>query len=160
MTIENIKQIMDGVDIAALLPDISALVSSAAFWTRLAVLLGPIVLLFLGLHYFLLAPKEANYTTGYRFFWGMSSVEAWQFMQQLAGIIWSLLGMGLVIGMGVSVGGFEELEIMDLLWAAVKRIALQVELVLVSCLAINLVVLIRYDRKGKRRVRLRDLYEA
>lgn len=160
MTIENIKQIMDGVDIAALLPNIAAIVESAAFWARLAVLLGPIVLLFLGLHYFLLAPKEANYTTGYRFFWGMSSVEAWQFMQQLAGVIWSLLGIGLVIAMGISVGGFDELEIMDLLWAAVKRIALQVGLLLISCLIINLVVLIRFDRKGKRRIRLRDLYEA
>lgn len=160
MTIENIKELMDGVDIAALLPDLQALLTHAPALIRILVLLGPIVLLFLGLHYFLLSPEEANYSTGYRFGWGMASPESWKFMQQVAGIVWGLLGLGLLIAMSITSTGFAELEIMDLLWVAVKKLALQAGLVLLSCLVINLIVIARYDFKGRRRLTWRELYEA
>lgn len=160
MTIENIKELMDGVDIAALLPDIQSVVDNAFRFVRFAVLLGPLVLLFLGLHYLLLAPKEANYTTGYRFRWGMGSVESWRFMQQTAGIIWSLLGLGLLIAMAVLGAQFDRMQLMELLWEAVSCVGLQVLLVLLSCGLINLIVFVRYDMKGNRRLTWRELYEA
>lgn len=160
MTIENIKELMDGVDIAALLPDLQALLTTVPGLVRLAVLVGPAVLLFLGLHYFLLAPKEANYTTGYRFRWGMASPESWRFMQLVAGAIWSLLGLGLLIAMAISTAEFPSLEVMDLLWAAVGKLALQALLVLVSCGLINLIVVARYDFKGRRRLTWREMYQA
>lgn len=160
MSIENIKQLMDGVDIASLLPDIENILKFACTAGRFALLLGPAVLLFLGLHYFLLAPKEANYTTGYRFRWGMASVESWRFMQQTAGILWSLLGLGLLIAMGITAGSLKDLEPMALLTLVAKRLGLQVILTLASCLLINLLVLLRYDRKGKRRLSWRELYQA
>ena len=160
MTIENIKELMDGVDIAKLLPDLQALLDKIPSLVRFTVLLGPVVLLFLGLHYFLLAPKEANYTTGYRFRWGMASPEAWRFMQQVAGAVWGLLGLGLLIAMAIGSAGFGELEIMDLLWAGAKDLALQALLTLVSCGIIDLIVIARYDYKGRRRLTWRELYEA
>lgn len=160
MTIENIKELMDGVDIAALLPDLQELLTTLPGLVRLCMLLGPAVLLFLGLHYFLLAPKEANYTTGYRFRWGMASPESWKFMQQVAGAIWSLLGLGLLIAMALATADFTELEVMDLLWAAVEKLALQALLVFVSCGLINLIVVARYDFKGRRRLTWREMYEA
>lgn len=160
MTIENIKELMDGVDIAKLLPNIEAILAHMGSIARIALLLGPAVVLFLGLHYFLLAPKEANYTTGYRFFWGMASVESWKFMQQTAGIIWSLLGMGLLIAMGITGGELEEMALMDVLWVVVRRVALQAGLTLASCIVIDLIVFARFDRKGKRRPTWRELYQA
>ena len=159
MTIENIKELMDGVDIAALLPDLEKLVAALPSIMRFLVLLGPVVLLFLGLHYFLLAPKEANYTTGYRFHWGMASPDSWRFMQQVAGAAWTLLGLGLLIAMAISSAGFGQLETMDLLWTVVKNLALQAGLTLVSCLLIDVIVVLRYDYKGRRRLTWRDVYE-
>ena len=160
MTIENIKELMDGVDIAALLPNIQAILEHIGSIARFALLLGPVVLLFLGLHYFLLAPKEANYTTGYRFFWGMASVASWKFMQQTAGTIWCLLGMGLLIAMGITSGNLDGMELMDVLWLVAKRLLLQVGLTAASCVLINVIVFARYDRKGKRRLTWRELYRA
>ncbi len=160
LTIENIKELMDGVDIAQLLPDLEGLLSHAPALVRISVLLGPVVLLFLGLHYFLLSPKEANYTTGYRFRWGMASPESWRFMQQVAGAVWSILGLTLLVIMAVRSAGFAELELMDLLWAGVKNLALQAALALGSCLLINIIVFARYDRKGVRRLTWRELNEA
>lgn len=160
MTIENIKELMDGVDIAALLPDLRELLTTVPGLVRLMVLLGPAVLLFLGLHYFLLAPKEANYSTGYRFRWGMASPESWKFMQLVAGAIWSMLGLGLLIAMAIATAEFSSLEIMDLLWTAVNQLALQALLVLISCGLINLIVVARYDFKGRRRLTWREMYQA
>ena len=158
MTIENIKELMDGVDIAALLPDIQSILDLCAVLARYGLLLGPIVMLFLGLHYFLLAPKEANYTTGYRFRWGMASVESWRFMQQVAGAIWSLLGLGLLIAMAVATQQMKELELMALLLQVIHRVLWQAGLALVSSLLINLIVVLRYDHTGKRRLTWRELY--
>ena len=158
MSIENIKQLMDGVDIAQLLPDLQTILRYADRIARFALMIGPVVLLFLGLHYLLRAPKEANYTTGYRFRWGMASVESWRFMQQVAGIAWTALGIGMVVAMGITGGRLSGLEIMDLLFVVIKRLVLQVILLLSSCLVIDLLVLVRYDRKGKRRLTWRELY--
>ena len=66
MTIENIKQLMDGLDIAALLPDIMDIINGIALLAQIALFLAPLILLGLGLYYVLLSPKEANFTTGYR----------------------------------------------------------------------------------------------
>ena len=79
MTIENIKQLMDGLDIAALLPDIMDIMNGIALLAQIALFLAPLILLGLGLYYFLLSPKEANFTTGYRCYYGMGSEEAWRF---------------------------------------------------------------------------------
>ena len=160
MTIENIKQLMDGVDIAQLFPDMETVLRFAGNVARFSLLIGPAVLLFLGLHYLLLAPKEANYTTGYRFRWGMASVESWQYMQRVAGVIWSALGVGLVIAMGIVAGRMGELEIMDRLLLVVRNLALEALLVLLSCLVIDILVFLRYDRKGRRRLRWRELFGA
>ena len=160
MTIENIKELMDGVDIAALLPDLQAVLDHAAEIARFLILLGPLVLLFLGLHYYLLAPKEANFTTGYRFFWGMGSVQAWQFTQRLAGTVWGVLGIVLLIAMGLRSLRFSRLDLESLLWEAVRCIGFQMILVLVSCGIINLIVFSRFDRKGNRRLTWGELFRS
>ena len=94
--IESIKEIMDGFDPAALLPDLSGLFGSLETVCRVAVMIGPMVLLVMGLAYLFLSPKEANYYFGYRTYFGMGSVHAWRFTQRLAGVV--LGGLGRIWG--------------------------------------------------------------
>ncbi len=160
LEIENIKDLMDGLDIAALFPDLEAVLAFVARFARLAVMAGPLLLLGLGLYFFLAAPREATWQAGYRFRWGMGSPEAWQFTQRLAGIVWGLLGLGLTIAMGVITTGFGALDSMDLLWRSVTALLWELALVVVSCLAINITVFSRYDRKGNRRLTWKELFRA
>ena len=51
LDIASIKKIMDGFDPAALLPDLSDLFGSLSTLCRFAVMIGPVVLLILGLAY-------------------------------------------------------------------------------------------------------------
>ena len=145
---EDIKVLMDNFDPAALLPDLSTVVGTVEFLTRLAVVAGPIVLLVLGILYFFLSPKEANYHFGYRCFFGMGSQEAWRFTQRFAGIVWAVLGLILTIVMTVITGGFAGKPVMDIVSAGFTCLLWEIGLTVLSCLVINLTVMFRFDRNG------------
>lgn len=145
---EDIKVLMDNFDPAVLLPDLSTVVGTVEFLTRLAVVAGPIVLLTLGILYFLLSPKEANYHFGYRCFFGMGSQEAWRFTQRFAGIVWAVLGLILTIVMTVITGGFAGKPVMDIVSSGFTCLLWEIGLTVLSCLVINLTVMFRFDRNG------------
>lgn len=151
LDIESIKEIMDGFDPAALLPDLNALFGSLASVCRVAVMIGPIVLLILGLCYLFLSPKEANYYFGYRTYFGMGSVQAWRFTQRLAGIVLGVLGLGMTVVMLMITGSFASMETAEMVWQALECLVWEAGLALVATLAINLTAMIRFDRKGEYR---------
>ena len=148
---EDIKVLMDNFDPASLLPDLSSMPGIVATLTRLAVLVGPIVLLVMGILYFFLSPKEANYHFGYRCYFGMGSEEAWQFTQRLAGIVWSALGLVLTLAMLIISGSYGGKDISEIISSGLTCLIWEISLTAVSCLAINITAMIRYDRKGIRR---------
>ena len=148
---EDIKVLMDNFDPAALLPDLTTVVGKVEFITRIAVLVGPIVLLVLGILYFFAAPKEANYRFGYRCYFGMGSEEAWRFTQRFAGLVWSVLGLVLTVVMLIITGSFAGNPIMDIIGKGVKCLLWEGGVILVSVLVINVTAMLCYDRKGLRR---------
>ena len=154
MSIEDIKQIMDGFDPAALLPDLTSLEGKAEFICRIAVLAGPVILLALGLAYLLLSPREANYHFGYRCFFGMGSVEAWRFTQKLAGAVWALLGLVLFLVMRGKTDGFREMAIMDQLMAALNCLKWELILAVASILLINVTAMVFFTAKGDPRFKI------
>ena len=151
MDIESIKSLLDGVDPAALLPDISNLFGSLETVCRVAVMIGPIVLLVMGLAYLFLAPKEANYYFGYRTYFGMGSVHAWRFTQRIAGVTLGVLGLILTIVMAIISGGFANMDVMDMVWRAVSCLVWEVVLALIANLGIGLAAFLLFDRNGEYR---------
>ena len=148
---EDIKVLMDNFDPAALLPDLTTVVGKVEFITRIAVMVGPVVLLVLGILYFFAAPKEANYRFGYRCYFGMGSEEAWRFTQRFAGLVWGVLGLVLTVVMLIITGSFAGNPIMDIIGKGAKCLLWEGGLILVSILGINLTAMLCYDRKGLRR---------
>lgn len=157
---EFIKTLLNDFDPAALLPELDTFLGKVELIMRIAVMVGPVVLLVLGLWYLLLPPREANHSVGYRFFWGMNSVEVWRFTQKVAGIVWSLLGLGLSVTMFFLSAGFRGKETMELVELAVKCIFWEMGLLAVSCLGIDITVVVAYDSKGIRRKSKRRPKEA
>ena len=149
--IESIKDMMDAFDPASLLPDLSGLFGSLETVCRVAVMIGPVVLLVMGLLYLFLAPKEANYYFGYRTYFGMGSVHAWRFTQRLAGIVLSGLGLILTVVMYVICSGFGKMELMDMVWKAVNCLVWEAILALLANVAITAAAAFRFDRKGQYR---------
>ena len=151
MNIEDLKSLMDSFDPASLLPELDSILGDIAFVVRVATLLGPILLLVLGLGYLLLSPKEANYIFGYRCTFGMGSVEAWRFTQRLAGIVWSVLGLVLTIVMFSLTGKFAGQEVSDVLWLAVKYVLWEAGIIALACVVINTVVMTQFTYSGEYR---------
>ena len=146
--LEGIKELMDAFDPASLLPDLSSVVGMVMTAARYAVLAGPIVLLAMGLAYLFLSPKEANYKFGYRCYFGMGSVESWRFTQRLAGIVWTVLGLALTVVMVLVTGSYGGKEVIAVVDSAVTCLIWEIVLAAISCLVINLIVMLTFDRKG------------
>ena len=151
MSIEDFKTLMDEFDPASLLPELDSIMGWMTAAARIAVLTGPILLLVMGLVYFFLSPKEANYHLGYRCYFGMGSVEAWRFTQKLAGMVWAGLGLVLSVVMLLISSTFGKMETVDLLWRAVSCVLWEAGLALAAFLTVNTVVALRYNGKGELR---------
>lgn len=147
----SIKDMMDAFDPASLLPELSDVFGSLSTICRFAVMIGPIVLLVLGLAYLFLSPKEANYYFGYRCYYGMGSVQAWRFTQRLAGVVFGGLGLILTIIMLLISGGFAKMEVTDMVWRAADCLIWQAILVVLATIGINFTAAMRFDRKGEYR---------
>ena len=146
---DSIKEMMDAFDPAELLPQMDSIFETLVPICRVAVMVGPLVLLVLGLAYLFLAPKEANHYFGYRCYFGMGSIYAWRFTQRLAGITLGALGLILTGVMLVITGSFAGMETMDMLWKAIRCLAWEAGLALFATLFINFTVMICYDSRGQ-----------
>ena len=151
LDIESIKQILDGFDPASLLPDLTSVFGILTTLCRIAVLVGPIVLLALGLAYLFLSPKEANYHFGYRCYYGMGSVQAWRYTQRLAGILLGGTGLVLTLVMFFISSGFGSLSPEDMVWKALWCLVWEAVLALIVNGAICGLAAFNFDRKGEYR---------
>ena len=79
--IQDLVDLVNNFDPVSLLPDVSTMFGWVETFCRICVLASPVAMLFFGLWYLLLPPKEANRSAGWRFYFGMGSVEAWRFTQ-------------------------------------------------------------------------------
>ena len=151
MDLDSLKSLFEGFDIAAFLPELTTILGWVETLLRLAVMAAPLLLLGFGLLYLLAPPKEANYSLGFRCWWGMSSLDAWQFTQKIAGMIWSVLGLILTVVMALICNAFRRMEPMDMVWTAVKCLGGELGLTLVATLAVNVIVIVVFDKDGYRR---------
>lgn len=149
--VDFLKSLLSDFDPAALVPDLAGMFQGLEGLLRIAVMVGPLCLLGLGLFYLLLPPKEANYNFGYRAFWAMSSVDAWQFTHKVAGVTWTALGLVLTTVMGLRCNGFRDLGPEEMVWAALWSLVWELGIIAVSILAVNIAVMVLFDHKGNRR---------
>ena len=146
--IESLIALVNEFDFAKIMPELDSVMGWIDLFVRLCVLAAPVAVLFFGLWWLILPPKEANHHVGYRCFFGMGSVDAWRFTQKIAGVLFTVLGVGLLaISLLVS-NRFPDMEPMVMLDKAVVCILWQIGITLVLSLMINLIVALRYDRNG------------
>ena len=146
--IESLIKLINEFDFAKIMPDLGNLLGWIDLFIRICVLAAPVAVLFFGLWWLLLPPKEANHRAGYRCYFGMGSVDAWRFTQKIAGILFTVLGVALLVISLLVSNRFPDMEPMRMLDKAVVCILWQIGITLVLSLMINLIVALRYDRNG------------
>lgn len=142
---------MDDLDISQLLPEFNSFLSGMDMFIRICVMAGPLVVLGLGLYYLLAAPKEANHSAGYRFRYGMAKVRSWQFMQNLAGLVYTGTGLLLTLVMGILCIFLHRLDLMQMATEAIILIGWEAGIILAATLGINVTMIVLFDSEGNRR---------
>ena len=145
---DKLAQLVTDFDMANFIPELDSVIGWVEFSAQLAVLAGPLLLLILGAVYYFIPPKEANHSLGYRFYWGMGSVEAWQFTQKIAGVSWMGLGLVLTVIMLLISAGYRGMETPDIVSSAGVCLVWELVLIALLCIAIDVVVALRFDKDG------------
>lgn len=148
---ESITEIMDSLDPSKLVPELSSLGSHLHTLAVLAVLAGPLILLVLGLLYLFLPTKEANRKFGFRTYFGMGSVEAWQFAQKIAGYVFGGLGLVLTIIMGIICLQFGSGDSLSMMSTAFNCLIWQFVLVLLAYIGVSVACSVFFDKDGNRK---------
>ena len=151
LDLEAIKGALEGADPAKLLPDLEKVFGYLEPVCRISVMLGPVLLLLLGLSYLILSPKEANYYLGYRCYFGMGSEYAWRFTQRCAGFLFTGAGLVLTVVMFTITAGFAALEVTEMVWKATVCLLIQLGTTILLILSVNISAMARFDRKGNYR---------
>lgn len=154
-SIDSIKELMDGFDPASLLPELDTVFGKIELVCRIAVMVGPVLLIALGITYLLLSPKEANHHLGYRCYFGMGSVQAWRFTQKFSGVVLGGLGLILTAIMVFMMMSFRGMEVEAMLWRAVKCLIWEAALALLANLAIQAAAFFLFDANGDYRSKRR-----
>ena len=151
---EKLMSLFEGFDIEKigdLLPSAETLMNGLSKWMVLLVLVGPLLMVGFGIYYWFFAPKEANHSMGFRFFYAMSRVEVWQHTQRLAGIAYAALGGVLFIIIGLISLSFGRLAPPDMVWLAAKCLIWEVVLAIIATLAVDILIVVLYDYQGEPR---------
>ena len=139
------------LDLGKLVPDMGLVLEKSRMLVTVSVLVGPILLLVLGLIYFFIPPKEANHRFGFRTYFGMGSVEAWQFTQKIGGLAFGGLGLILLIVMLFVIGSFNGKDHFEMVNTAMVAMIWQAVLALLARLATAVLAAVFFDRDGNRR---------
>ena len=151
MDIEALKSLLSDFDLTKFVPQLDSVIGWVEMLVRIAVMAGPVLMLGFGLLYLLMPPKEANYRLGYRFWWSMASLDAWQFTHHVAGMVFTTLGLVLTVVMSLICNGYRDIAPDVMVWSALKGLLWELGLTVVACLLIDILVIVFFDRRGFRR---------
>ena len=147
---ELISKLFD-MDLSKLVPELPVFLGLMHTLLVLAVLIGPILMVVLGALYLFKPAPEANYKYGFRTYFGMGSIEAWQFSQKIAGLIFGALGALLLIIMFIVVLTFIKKDLFQIAGTAIVCLIWEAVLTLAARVAISVLCWKYFDKDGNRR---------
>jgi hypothetical protein len=139
------------LDLSKFVPEMPAFLGGLRALLVLAILIGPILLVALGAMYLLRPAPEANFKYGFRTYFGMGSIEAWQFSQKIAGLAFGGLGAVLLLIMFIVVLTFFKKDLFQIANTAIVCLIWQAVLALIARTTVGILCCIYFDRNGDRR---------
>ena len=139
------------LDLSKFVPEMPAFLGGLRALLVLAILIGPILLVALGAMYLLRPAPEANFKYGFRTYFGMGSIEAWQFSQKIAGLAFGGLGAVLLLVMFIVVLTFFKKDLFQIANTAIVCLIWQAVLALIARIVVSILCWKYFDRNGDRR---------
>lgn len=146
---DKITELLDKLEnLGDLIPKLNTLTGWVQWLISLAVRIGPICMLVLGLIYLLTPPKEANRKAGYRTIFGMGSITAWHFTQRVAGSLMTVIGAILTVSAYSTVANFAKLDLMDMAYKAFHAVKVQAIFALILYIFLFAITALVFDYNG------------
>ena len=145
---EKITDLLNNFSLEKYIPKLDTLMGWVQWLISLAVRVGPICILVLGLIYLLIPPKEANRKAGFRTYFGMGSVMAWNFTQRVSGLLMVPTGLILTLIAYAKVGKFSDMDLMTMAQSAVDAIKGQVICAFIIYVFMFVLTAVMFNRKG------------
>ena len=150
---DKIMDLLNNISLEKYIPKLDSVLDLTQKAIELAVRIGPLCILVLGLIYLLIPPREANRHFGFRTYFGMGSIPAWQFTQRVAGMIMTLVGLILLLIAKGAVKNFAGMDLMQMSEKAFALIKTQIIWALIIYVFMFLLTAVMFDRKGNFRLR-------
>ena len=150
---DKIMDLLNNISLEKYIPKLDSVMELTQKAIELAVRIGPLCILVLGLIYLLIPPREANRHFGFRTYFGMGSIPAWQFTQRVAGLIMTLVGLILLLIAKGAVKNFAGMDLMQMAEKAFALIKTQIIWALIIYVFMFLLTAVMFDRKGSFRFR-------
>ena len=148
---DKIIELFNNLSIEKYIPKLDSVMDITQKAIELAVRVGPICILVLGLIYLLIPPKEANRYFGFRTYFGMGSIPAWRFTQRVAGGIMTVMGLILLLIAKGAVKKFAGMDLMQMSEKSLQLIKTQIICALVLYVFMFLLTAVLFNRKGQYR---------
>ena len=145
---DKIMELFNSFSIEKYIPKLDSVMDVTQKAIELAVRVGPLCILVLGLIYLLIPPKEANRKAGFRTYFGMGSVIAWNVTQRLAGIVMIPTGLILTIIAYHRIGEFASYDMMTMANVALKMVKSQVICAIAIYVFLFLLTAVLFNRNG------------
>ena len=145
---EKITELLNNFSLEKYVPKLDTLTGWVQWLISLAVRVGPICILILGLIYLLIPPKEANWKAGFRTYFGMGSVMAWNFTQRVAGVLMVPIGILLTIIAYANTSKFPAYDLMTVAQKAFGLVRFQVICALIIYVFMFVLTAVMFNRKG------------
>ena len=146
---EKITELLDNLEnLGNLLPKLDTLTGWVQWLISLAVRVGPVCILVLGLIYLLIPPKEANRKAGFRTYFGMGSITAWHFTQRVSGALMTLTGLILTIAAYATAAKIARLDLLEMAHCAINAIKVQVIFALIIYVFMFVLTAVMFDKDG------------
>ena len=146
---EKITELLDNLEnLGDKLPKLDTLAGWVEWLISLAVRVGPVCILVLGLIHLLIPPKEANWKAGYRTYFGMGSITAWHFTQRVSGILMTVVGLILTIIAYISVAKFHGMDLMQMAYEAFTLVKVQAIFAALIYVSMFVLTAVMFTRNG------------
>ena len=150
MSLSSITSMFEEFSLSEFVPDLFDFLSSLETLRKLALLIGPLFMLGYGIWFLFWPRKKVGHLSGFFAYYAMGSKEAWDFTQKMAGLIWTALGGGLLLFMGIRCATLSG-EADQVIHAVMVCMFWQAGLALLSWLAIRILPAIFFDKDGNRK---------
>lgn len=151
MNFLSISGFFQTLDPREILPEVNTFLSICMILIIVCMLIGPVLLFLAGLKYLRAPSALPNHKAGFRTYFGMGSKAAWDYTQQLAGRIWTILGGLMTVVMVILCFIFFAMDAAQVAYAALICLIIQASLAILSWILITALVTINFDKEGLRR---------